>query len=52
LHARALLRHHELPAREVALGLGQENGDLQRKDVLAVKILMQAVVVANPVLQE
>src|SRR5438105_1522594 len=35
LYARALLGHDELAAGEVALRRRQENGELQRKDVLA-----------------
>lgn len=31
LHARPLFREHELAAREVPFGLGQEDGDLKRK---------------------
>src|SRR5690242_6256835 len=52
LHARSLLRQHELAAAEVRRGLGEKKGKLQRKDVLAVQILVQAVVVAGAVLQE
>ena len=52
LHARALLGQHELAAREIALRLGQQERDLQRKHMLAVEILMQAVVVALAVLQQ
>src|SRR5262245_31260776 len=32
LHSRPLLDQHELPAREVFIRLGEENGQLQRKD--------------------
>src|ERR1700728_320763 len=49
LHPRPLLRQHELAALEVPAGLGQQRRDLQGKNVLAVKILMQAVVVARAV---
>src|ERR1700677_1071414 len=52
LHARPLLRQHELAALEVDAGLGQQRRDLQRKNVLAVEILMQAVVVAGAVSQQ
>jgi hypothetical protein len=49
LHARALLGEHELATREVTFGFGQQNRDLERENVLAVEILMQAVVIVRPV---
>src|SRR5271163_980131 len=49
LHARPLFRQHELAALEVAAGFGQKRRDLQGKDVLAVEVLVQAVVVAGAV---
>jgi hypothetical protein len=52
LHARPLLREHELPAGEVDLRPREQERELQREDMLAVDILMQAVVVARAVLQE
>ena len=52
LHARALLGQHEFAAGEVPAGLGQQDRDLEREDVLAVEVLVQAVVVALAVLQE
>ena len=52
LLARALLGQHELAAGEVAPGLGQQDRHLQREDMLAVEILVQAVEVAGPVLQQ
>src|SRR3954451_15067481 len=52
LHAWALLGQDEFTTREVAAGFGQQNRDLQGKNVLAVEILMQAVVVARLVLQQ
>src|SRR5262245_25542990 len=52
LHAGPLLRHHELAAREVLPGRGEECRELERKDVLPVEVLMEAVVVAGPVLEE
>ena len=45
LHARALLGQHELAAGEVLAWLREQRHRLQRKHVLAVDILMQAVVV-------
>src|ERR1700724_95897 len=52
LHARPLLGEHEVSAGEVGIRPRQQKRDLQRKDVLAVEILMQAVVVALAVLQQ
>ena len=52
LHARALLGQHELAAGEILARRRQQHRRLQRKDVLAIEILMQAVVVARPVLQQ
>src|SRR5580692_7603943 len=52
LHTRALLRHDELAAGEVHAGVGQQNSQLEREDMLAVQILVQAVVVADPILKE
>ena len=52
LHAGSLLGQHELAAGEVSSRLRQQDRDLQRKDVLAVEILMQAVVVVRPVLEQ
>jgi len=43
LHARAPLGHHELPAGEIAPRLGQQDGELQWKNMLAVPVLVQAV---------
>ena len=51
LHARALFGEHELATREFGVRGGQQEHGLQRKDVLAVKILVQAVVIVGPVLQ-
>ena len=52
LHSRALLGQNELAAGEIMQRLGEQHGDLQREDVLAVQILVQAVVVAGTVLQQ
>ena len=52
MHAGPLLREHEFAAGEISLRLGKQDRDLDRKDVLSVKILMQAVIVARAVLQE
>src|SRR5262245_35476031 len=52
LDAPALLRAQELAAGEIAAGLRQQDGDLQRERELAIEILVQAVVVARAVLQQ
>lgn len=52
LHPRTLLGQNELAAREVPLRLGEKKGYLGRKDMLAVKVLMQAVVVHDSILQQ
>src|ERR1700724_3331059 len=52
LHARPLLGQHEVSAGEVGIRAREQKRDLQRKDMLSVEILMQAVVVALTVLQE
>src|SRR6267154_3129197 len=45
LHARPLLGKHELAAREVLVRLAEQYRHLQREDVFAVKILVQAIIV-------
>ena len=50
--SRALLGHDELAAGEIDAGFRQQDGHLQREDVLAIEILMQAVVVPGAVSQE
>ena len=52
LHARALLGQHELAAGEVSARLRQQDGELQREDMLAVEVLVEAVVVAGAVAEE
>ena len=52
LHARALFGQDELAASKVAFRLTQQERDLQRKDMLAVEVLMQAVEIASAVAQE
>jgi hypothetical protein len=49
LHPWPLLGHHEFAAHEVAAGRGKQNRHLDRKDVLAVEILMQTVEIAGHV---
>jgi hypothetical protein len=52
LHPGTLFGQHEFPAGEVGVRLRQQYGDLERKDFRAVKILMQAVVIARTVAQQ
>src|SRR5689334_22482678 len=52
LHAWTLFGQHEFATGEIAIRLGQQDRDLQRKDMLAIEILMQAVIIARPILQQ
>src|SRR4051794_25031114 len=52
LKARPLLRQHELTALEITSGLRKQEDDLKREHVLAVKVLVQAIVVIRAVAQE
>src|SRR6185437_1478015 len=52
LHARPLFGQHELTALKVASGLGEEDRDLQRKEMLAVHVLVQTIVVAQSIAQK
>lgn len=52
LHAGPLLRQHELAASVILLRLRKQDGHLYGEDVLPVKILMKAIVIAGSVLQE
>ena len=52
LHARPLLGQHELAAGELLAGLRQQARNLKRKDMLAIQILVQAVVVVRTVAEE
>jgi len=51
LASRCTFSHHELAAEKILTGLGQQDRDLQWKNMLAVEVLMQTVVVALSVLQ-
>src|SRR4030095_15369109 len=46
LHARPLLGQHELAPEEIASRRREQHGGLERKQMLAVHVLVQAVVVA------
>src|SRR6476661_1897523 len=48
----ALLRHHEFAAREILTWPRQENGKLQGKDMLAVQILVQTIVIVDSILKQ
>jgi hypothetical protein len=52
LHARPLLGEQEFTAGKILPRPGEQNGHLQREDMLAVQVLMQAVIVAGAVLQQ
>lgn len=52
LHARALLGQDELAADEVIAGAVAQDGGLQEEVQVAVKVLVQAVVVAGSVAQQ
>src|ERR1700722_10187867 len=52
LHAWPLLGQHELAPAEVRFGPRQQSRDLEWKNMFAVKVLVQAVIVPRLVLQE
>jgi len=52
LHSGSLFSEDKLAANKVAAWLGQENGDLEGKDVFAVEVLVKAVEIPLPVLQK
>src|SRR6185437_14964547 len=52
LGAGPLLGHHEFAAGEVPARLGQKNRHLQREDMLAIKILVQAIVIARAIFEQ
>ena len=52
LHTGPLLGEHEFTSGEISLRLREQDRHLDRKDVLTVKILMQAVEVALSILEE
>ena len=51
LHAGPLFGQDDFTAGEVLLGSGQQNHQLQRKQVLAVEVLVQTVIVLRAILQ-
>jgi hypothetical protein len=52
LHAWSLFGQDELAAGEIPLRFREQNGHLQRKDVLTIQILMERIVVTLGVLQQ
>ncbi len=52
LHTRPLLRHHEFATGKVLVGLRQQNRELKRENMLAIEVLVQAVVIAGPILEQ
>src|SRR5262245_9812363 len=52
LHSGALLGQHELAAGEVTSRLREEDCHLDGKGEIAIEILMQAIEIARPVLQQ
>ena len=51
LHTRTLLGQYKLSASKIMPGLGEQNRDLNRKHMLAIQILMQAVIVPFSILK-
>ena len=51
LHTRSLFRHHEFAAREVFVGFRQKDRELERENMLAIKVLVQTVVIVGSVLE-
>jgi len=52
MHTRPLLRHHEFATGKVFVGVRQQNGELEREHMLAMEVLVPAVLVVGPVLEE
>ena len=52
LHTRSLLGHYEFAAREVFVGFRQEYCKLERENMLAIEVLVQAVVIIGLVLEQ
>src|SRR4030095_5617101 len=49
LHAWPLLGQHEFTSSEIAPGLGEQDRKLQRKHMLTIEILMQAIIVVRAI---
>ena len=52
LHSRTLFSQHELSSGKIPSRLREQKSYLDRKDMLSIKVLMQAVVVTNTVLKK
>src|SRR5262249_10208806 len=52
LHSRSLLCQHKLASGKISFRFREQKGNLDREDVLAIQVLMQAVVVAGSILQQ
>ncbi len=52
LHARTLLHQYEFAAGEVGIRGRQQHGQLERKDDLAVQVLMQTVVIVDIIVEQ
>ncbi len=52
LHARALFGEEEFTAGEVRTGGIEQDGDLEREDVFAVEVLVEAVEITGAVTEE
>jgi hypothetical protein len=52
LHARSLLRQHELAAAEILARPRQQDRDLERKRQFPIQVLVEAVVVTRAILQQ
>ena len=52
LHARPLLRQHKFAASEISARFRQQDCKLKRKNVFAIEVLMQTVVIAGLVLKQ
>ena len=51
LHTWPLLRQYKFAASEISLRFRQQDCELKRKNVLAVEVLMEAIVIAGFVLK-
>ena len=52
MHAWALFGQDKFATSEIALRFRQKDCELKRKDMLAIEVLMQAIVIAGRVLKQ
>ena len=52
LHARLLFRQYKFVTRELTSRLREQNRDLNRENILSIKVVVEAVEVAWSVLQQ